>query len=212
MATQLITALAEREAALAPSGAPDEDKARMAAHVERLELEVVEAKAAIEASQRAQDAATAELRESVARLEADLEQATRERDEVGAQLQAASEADALAEWTAALASPDAPDETKAQMERLELGLIDAKAAIEALQRDAALASSGPLPRATDESRHLVFFPVLGRGYVLLERPGPVPAVGDVIDTSADGGSAFGCVTKVAQPPIPGPRLRCAYLL
>ncbi len=63
----------------------------------------------------------------------------------------------------------------------------------------------------DASRHLVFFPAAGRGYVLLERPGPAPAVGDVVDTSANGGSAVTSVTKVAQPPIPGPRLRCAYL-
>ena len=63
----------------------------------------------------------------------------------------------------------------------------------------------------DASRHLVFFPAAGRGYVLLERPGPAPAVGDVVDTSPDGGSAVTSVTKVAQPPIPGPRLRCAYL-
>jgi len=66
--------------------------------------------------------------------------------------------------------------------------------------------------AAAASRHLVFFPAGTRGYVLLERPGPAPAVGDVVDTSSDGGSAVTCVTKVAQPPIPGLRLQCAYLV
>jgi hypothetical protein len=81
--------------------------------------------------------------------------------------------------------------------------------------DAVLAK--PTPRTTPASavtapRHLVFFPARGRGYVLLERPGPAPAVGDVVDTSGDGGSAVTYVTKVAQPPIPGPKLLCAYLV
>jgi len=129
----------------------------MADYIGRLELQLAEAKAAIEASRLAHESEVSELREAL-----------RQRDEAG--------------------------------ERL---------AAELAERDAALASSA-VP--VDESSHLVFFPAVGCGYVLLERPGPAPAVGDVVDISADGGSAFAYVTKLAQPPIPGPRLRCAYLL
>jgi hypothetical protein len=213
-ATEALAALAERDAGLASSEARDEEKTQMAAHVERLEQELADAKAALEASQDAQDAATAELRESIARLEADVDRATRERDEADAQFRAAT--DALAARDAALASTDPPheddDRMGAQVAHLEQGLADARAAIEALQRDAVRASSASLPEAPVESSHLVFFLASGGGWTMLERPGPAPAIGVLVDMSADGGSESGSVTKVGRPPVPGTSLRCAYLV
>jgi hypothetical protein len=179
-----------------------------------LDRERADAKAALEVSQRAQDAPAVDLRESVARLEADIDEVTRERDDAGAQLRAATEA--LAARDAAPASTDPPheedDRIAAQVAHLEQGLADARAAIAALQRDAALASSVRPPEATAESSHLVFFPASSGGWVVLERTGPAPAVGAVVDMSADGGSAFGSVTKIGPPPVPGTKLRCAYLV
>jgi len=214
VSNQLIAALAERDAALASSEARDEEKTQMAAHVERLEHELADAKAALETTHHVQDAATAELRESIARLEADVDRAGRERDEADAQLRAATEA--LAARDAALASSDPPheddDRMAAQVAQLEQGLAHARAAIEALQRDAARASSAPLPEAPVESSHLVFFLASSGGWTMLERPGPAPAVGVLVDMSADGGSEFGSVTKVGRPPVPGTSLRCAYLV
>ena len=140
-----------------PAPEPKEERGPTADYISRLELQLAEAKTAIEASRLAHESVTSELHEAL-----------RQREETA--------------------------------ERL---------AAELAERDAALASSVD---AADESRHLVFFPSIDRGYVLLERPGPAPAVGDVVDTSDDGGSAFAQVTKVAQPPVPGPSLRCAYLL
>ncbi len=134
----------------APAGQPNEERDRIAEYTRRLELQLAEAKTAIEASRLAHETETSELRASIVQLEA--------------------------------------------------------------ERDTAPDTSASSADPTDESRHLVFFPAVGRGYVLLERPGPAPAVGNVVDTSADGGSAVAYVTKVAPPPIPGPRLRCAYLL
>jgi len=139
--------------AAAPNAAPDDGQA---VNADPPSQELADAKAAVEASQRAQDAATAELRENVSRLEADVDHVTRERDEAGAQLQAAAAAHAalagelehvsnqliaaLAERDAALASSEAPDEEKTQMaghvERLEHELADAKDALGASQQAA----------------------------------------------------------------------------
>lgn len=130
--------------------------------------------------------------------------------------------DAAEQNAAPAARPDEEHGIADYIGRLELQLTEAKAAIEASRlaheseasqlREALRQRDEVGERKADASHHLVFFPAVGRGYVLLERPGPAPAVGDVVDTSADGGSAVTYVTKVAQPPVPGPRLRCAYLL
>ena len=69
-----------------------------------------------------------------------------------------------------------------------------------------------MPGPVDESRHLLFFHLTGQGYLLVERPGPAPVVGAVIDVSSDGGPASAMVTKVAQLALAGQSLRCAYLV
>lgn len=89
----------------------------------------------------------------------------------------------------------------AEVERLESQLAAATAAV--------VAKEGSSP---ETSRHLVFFPVPGQGYVLLERQGPPPAAGDVVDLSAHGGSALASITKLGGSPMPGLDLRCAYVL
>jgi hypothetical protein len=95
----------------------------------------------------------------------------------------------------------------------EAGLADARDEGDALLADSVqMHSSRTSPEPAEETRHLVFFLANGGGYMLLERAGPAPAVGDVLDVSAAGGTAIASVTKVAQSPIPGPKLRCAYLL
>ena len=195
-APQIVPAVEESAAA---SAQPDEEKGRMAAHIGTLESQLTNAKAAIEASLRSRKTETSELRETVVRLEAELSQALRERDVAGVQLHAASEAHAV---------------LRGEIERLAPQLAAALAERDSAlaERDAVLASSESSIAPAEESSHLLFFAAASRGYVLLQRPGPGPAVGDVVDTSADGGTAYAYVTKVARPPIPGPRLRCAYLL
>ncbi|TMM15394.1 MAG: hypothetical protein E6F98_02170 [Actinobacteria bacterium] len=85
------------------------------------------------------------------------------------------------------------------------------------ERDALLAERAqtpaePVPGPVDESRHLLFFHLTGQGYLLVERPGPAPVVGSIVDVSADGGPASAMVTKVAQLALAGQSLRCAYLV
>jgi hypothetical protein len=61
----------------------------------------------------------------------------------------------------------------------------------------------PGPRWADATEHLVF--VRGAdGYELLERPGPPPAVGAVVDG--------GIVGRIAAAPWPGVELPCVYLV
>jgi hypothetical protein len=104
-------------------------------------------------------------------------------------------------------SPAAASPATAQPARPLLTIVDP------IENDApAVPDDEEHVAALELERHFVFFPAGARGYVLLERHGPVPAVGDILDTSADGGSAVMHVTKVAWPPIPGPKRRCAYLL
>jgi len=117
-------------------------------------------------------------------------------------------------------------EAKAELEeahrqRVEAGveLRVALAAQEGLraERDALLAERAqrpaePVPGPVDESRHLLFFHLAGQGYLLVERPGPAPTVGAVLDVSADGGPRAAMVTKVAQLALAGQSLRCAYLV
>lgn len=172
----------------------------MGAHIGTLESQLTNAKAAIEASLRARETEAAALRETVMRLEAELSQALRERDVAAAQLHAASEAHAVV----------LRNEIERFAPQLAAALAERDSAL--AERDAALASFESSTARVEESSHLLFFAAAGRGYVLLERPGPAPAVGDVVDTSADGGTACACVRKVARPPIPEPTLRCAYLL
>jgi hypothetical protein len=64
----------------------------------------------------------------------------------------------------------------------------------------------------EESSHAVFFLAVGSGYALVERPGPAPAPGDIVDVSAEGGPDAGVVAKVGRHPLPGQTMRCAYLL
>jgi len=110
---------------------------------------------------------------------------------------------------------------EAHRQRVEAGveLRVALAAQEGLraERDALLAERAqtpaePVPGPVDESRHLLFFHLTGQGYLLVERPGPAPVVGAVVDVSADGGPASAMVTKVAQLALAGQSLRCAYLV
>jgi hypothetical protein len=54
--------------------------------------------------------------------------------------------------------------------------------------------------------HIVFRPGAG-GYVLVERPGPAPEVGNVEDVD---GERF-LVTRIGRSPLPTDRRRCAYL-
>lgn len=93
----------------------------------------------------------------------------------------------------------------AEVERLESQLAESTASSEIT-----------LPaeeRATpDASSHLVFFPVAGRGYVLVERPGAAPTAGDIVDLAAHGGPATASVTKIGAAPVPGIELSCAYVL
>jgi hypothetical protein len=117
-------------------------------------------------------------------------------------------------------------EAKAELDaahraRVEAGveLRVALAAQEGLraERDALLAERAqtpaePVPGPVDESRHLLFFHLTGQGYLLVERPGPAPVVGSIVDVSADGGPAAAMVTKVAQLALAGQSLRCAYLV
>jgi hypothetical protein len=110
---------------------------------------------------------------------------------------------------------------EAHRQRVEAGveLRVALAAQEGLraERDALLAERAqtppePVPGPVDESRHLLFFHLTGQGYLLVERPGPAPVVGSIVDVSADGGPAAAMVTKVAQLALAGQSLRCAYLV
>jgi len=110
---------------------------------------------------------------------------------------------------------------EAHRQRVEAGveLRVALAAQEGLraERDALLAERAqtpaePVPGPVDESRHLLFFHLTGQGYLLVERPGPAPVVGSIVDVSADGGPASAMVTKVAQLALAGQSLRCAYLV
>ena len=82
-------------------------------------------------------------------------------------------------------------------------------------RDAALAelaakveaSSPPEPdRWADAERHLLFFKG-PEGYELVERAGPPPRNGDVVQVP--GGAMT--VVRLAASPTPGAKLPCAYL-
>jgi len=83
---------------------------------------------------------------------------------------------------------------------------------DALLAERAQASAEPTALPVTESRHLLFFHLAGRGYMLVERPGPAPGVGEIVDVSSDGGPGAASVTKVAQLSLAGQSLRCAYLV
>lgn len=160
------------------------------------ELEIVQSQlavalGAIEAAQREREAELSELRENIVRLEAKLEDARHEAAEAATRGQA---------------------EAARIVGQLETALAERDAAL--AERDIALANPTPASSADppEETQHLVFFPSTDRGYLLLERTGPPPAVGDILDVSADGGSSVAHVTKVARCPVPGLTIRCAYLV
>jgi hypothetical protein len=157
-----------------------------------------------------------ELRERLVRSDEALRDALRERDEAQAQLRAELAAsETLRRKLAAELHQRGQVETAAaaQLERLAQAEADARLLAEELE-SARAERDITAERATDPeevSDHLVFFPAPGRGYLLVERAGPPPAVGAVLDLSADGGSAVSSVLKVARLSLAGRRLPCAYL-
>jgi hypothetical protein len=148
-----------------------------------------------------------ELRATIAELSAAVDEAVRERDAAATQLRAAGESN---------------ETLRRELERLAGAEADARLIAAELtrvigERDAALSEARTLPAespvdAPEQAGHLLFFPAGGLGYALVERAGPPPSVGDILDVSADGGPSAASVTKVAAPPVPGGTFRCAYLL
>ena len=130
----------------------------------------------------------------------------------------ASRNDALAQLRAAkadLAERDAKlPELSASRDAALDELQASRVALEG--RDAAIAelvakaeaSSAPEPdRWAAAERHLLFFPG-AEGYELVERAGPPPRNGDIVQVP--GGAMT--VTRLAASPTPGAKLPCAYLL
>lgn len=238
-----LAALAESEAAYATL---EESRQPLAERVETLESELAQTRTAVEASRRATEREERELRQWVARLEANLNEARRERDEATAQLHTAEDTNSalrreleaqqqkqgalehatnVAELEERLAS--AESETGSLTVRLEAALAERDRALAQIasleqgpedpkkQPSASVAEApeqAPVAEAPEQARHLVFFHVFGHGYVLLEREGPAPAVGDAVDMSLHGGSAGARVTRIAASPLEATGSRCAYLL
>jgi len=136
----------------------------------------------------ASDETPLESRLAAAKLE--LEAAHRERVEAGVELRVA-----LAAQEGLRAERDA-----------------ARAERDALLAERAKAPAEPTAEPVTELRHLLFFHLAGRGYLLVERPGPAPEVGEIVDVSSNGGPRAASVTKVAQLFLAGQSLRCAYLV
>lgn len=145
--------------------------------------------------ERARDDALAQLREAKAEL------ATRD-----AKLpELAAERDAAVEEVRT---------TKTQLDALEATLASQQAELESrnaefdelLAKHQAAAETAADPWAAAES-HLLFFQG-AEGYELVERSGPPPAAGDLVEVP--GGPRL--VARIASSPAPGPRIPCAYLL
>lgn len=64
----------------------------------------------------------------------------------------------------------------------------------------------PEPAAIGEQTWLAFVPS-SHGYALVEREGPVPAPGGLLELEAERYR----VLRLARSPLPGDRRRCAYL-
>lgn len=240
-AGRIVNAEIERDAALRTADQAKaaqtilaQENERLTARVATLESELAETQTAVEASQRATETEAAELRQRAARLEADLDQARRERDETNTQLQTAEDTNhTLRQQHEAERQERARlDQTQASVTKFEQRLADAEAETHSLElqlaatlaeRDTALTEAAALEQAlTDtvagvdepaaEAHHLIFFAAAGRRYQLLEREGPTPPVGHLVDLSRHGGPRAARVTKIAAPPLADTPLRCAYLL
>lgn len=228
------TALRTTDETKAAYAALAQEKEQLAARVETLESELAEAQSAVAESQRTTETEAAEIRQRAARLEAELDQARRERDETKTQLQTAEDTNHTLRHQHEAGRQEGArlDQTLASVAELEERLADAEAeshflelqlAATLAQRDSALTQVAALEHAltdanaevdepTAEAHHLIFFPAAGRGYQLLEREGPTPPVGDLVDLSTHGGPHAARVAKIAAPPLADTPLRCAYLL
>jgi hypothetical protein len=146
--------------------------------------------------------------ERVVRLEARLAEAAQAHAEDVAHVQAAASA-RIAELEAQLRAAVATREELAIATRLgaarikELGaeVASLRAAAEERQAEETAAAE-----AAAEHAHLLFVPSAS-GYALIEWPGPSPASGALLDVD---GSSF-LVRRVGASPLPGRRLRCAFL-
>jgi hypothetical protein len=72
-----------------------------------------------------------------------------------------------------------------------------------LQAALTASQATPAPRWADATSHLVFARG-GDGYELVERTGPPPAPGALVDDRL--------VARVGAAPVPGLHLPCAYLV
>jgi hypothetical protein len=73
-----------------------------------------------------------------------------------------------------------------------------------------LGASAPDMRSA--ASHALFFQASGGGYILVEREGEPPHLGEILDVSADGGPGAAVVTKLGRSPLPGAASACAYLI
>src|SRR3954454_2640306 len=130
----------------------------------------------------------------------------------------ASRNDALAQLRAAKADLAKRDAKLPELSASRDAVLDElqAARVELEERDAAIAdlvakaeaSSIPKPdRWATAERHLLFFQG-SEGYELVERAGPPPRHGDVVQVP--GGAMT--VTRLAASPTPGAKLPCAYLV
>ena len=146
------------------------------------EAEAAEATARLHA-----EAQAIELLAGVEELESDLA-----AERAGRAVEAAALATVREELAAALA---AADELRGVIELQEQALATASA--RALENTRGYAQEG----------HFLFAPSAG-GYELLERSGPAPAPGEVVELS---GGRTCRVLRVGAPPFPGATEACAYL-
>ncbi|HKT43215.1 MAG TPA: hypothetical protein VJQ85_00325 [Gaiellaceae bacterium] len=227
-----IDALHNAEPSAAQEARPTEGSGEQA-HVLRLTTRLLTATGELARAESARAEALAAAAENAAARRALEESAAAqagEIEELRAALEAASEASAplprQVELEGAVAGLE-EDLARARRDlahathghKRELEDLRRTLATQIAERDAQLELARALntPEASAQpvrpaAGHLLFFQASGGGYVLVEREGEPPHVGEILDVSVEGGPGAAVVTKLGRSPLPGTVAACAYLI